>query len=131
MDEDTFHRARSAHERWVLAFDTSEANVKELWAARDELERLLQQHWSAIEFESPPKVVQRPEDESAIWDDDDVQPLQADPAADPMPKKNMHWIYVYISVYCCRTRIVYQQLIRKGMHTHALSSLKIWPQTTY
>ena len=62
MDEDAFHKARAASDRWacrwVLAFDTSERNVQGLWSSRDELERLLRQHWSAIEFASPPKVLQ-------------------------------------------------------------------------
>ena len=58
MDEDTFHKVASAHDRWVLSFDTSKENVQDLWSSRDELERLLHQHWSAIELDVPPKVVQ-------------------------------------------------------------------------
>jgi len=68
MDEDSFHKATSAHERWVLCFDTSESNIRALWEARDELERLLHQHWHAIEFDTPPKVVQIMQPQSASVD---------------------------------------------------------------
>jgi len=58
MDEDAFHLARAAYERWVLCFDTSSEHVQALWDAREELERLLHQHWAAIEMDSTPKIMQ-------------------------------------------------------------------------
>ena len=58
IDEDAFHKASAAYERWVLCFDTALEHVQTLWGAREELERLLHQHWESIELDSPPKIVQ-------------------------------------------------------------------------
>ena len=58
MDEDTFHKATSGTDRWVLCFDTSEKNVQKLWGAREQLEEKLQEHWSAVKMDVAPKVMQ-------------------------------------------------------------------------
>ena len=65
MDEDAFHLARAGYERWVLCFDCSTEHVEALWDARDELDRMLHQHWAAIELDTTPKIVQVKQEKAA------------------------------------------------------------------
>jgi hypothetical protein len=57
-DEDAFHKASEAYERWVLCFDTSTEHVQTLWDAREKLVNLLHQHWAAIKLDATPKITQ-------------------------------------------------------------------------
>jgi len=58
MDEDSFHKAVRHTDRWILSFDTSAENVQTLWDARGDLEKLLREHWSAIELDEAPGIMQ-------------------------------------------------------------------------